>query len=82
MWILGAKLESFVRATSALNNLWFIYVCVYVTVNVDRGHGLKRGHEKRKESVRVVMRRIISDEEDHKAHTISKWEESTKGGIV
>lgn len=70
MCILGAKLGSFVRATSALNNLWFLSVCVYVTVNVDRGHGLRRGHEKREESVRMVMRRIISDEEDHKARTM------------
>ena len=74
MWILGAKLWCFVRATSALNNLWFMYVCVYVTVSVDRGHRLKRGHEKRKESVRVVMRRIISDEEGHKARMMWKWE--------
>lgn len=41
-------------------------LCVYVTVNVDRGHGLKGGHEKRKEALRVVMRRTIGDEEDHK----------------
>lgn len=74
MCILGVKLGSFVRATSALNNLWFLYICVYVTVNVDRGHGLRRGHEKRKESVRMVMRRIIKHAQCESG--------STKGGMV
>lgn len=35
--------------------------------NGEYGHGLKLGYEKRKESVRVVMRRIIGDEEEHRA---------------
>lgn len=57
-------------------------LCVYVMVNVNRGHGLKGGHEKRKEALRVVMRRIIGDEEDHRAHVTRKWEDRTKGGMV
>lgn len=50
--MLGTKLVSTVRTPSSLNNLWFLYVCVYVDVNVGRGQLLKRGHEKRKETLR------------------------------
>lgn len=49
-------------------------LCVYVTVNVDRGHGLKGGHEKRKEALRVVMRRIIGDEEPESGRIVLREE--------